>query len=77
MQRLEEIFLSTTLAIMAAVVLGVILGVPVISYNGAEVTRKALNEQCGTNYSRMDVFLSGDTLKELCQIKNQELLIKQ
>lgn len=77
MQRLEEIVLSTTMAIMFLAVMGTLVSLPVIYFSGAGVTRKALNEQCGTNYSRMDVFLSGDALKELCQIKNQELLIKQ
>ena len=51
--------------------------VPVTEWNSAGVVQKQLNEQCGTNYSQMDVLLSGEKLTELCKIKNQELLIKQ
>ena len=43
---------------------------------GFQVTQKALNEQCGTNYSVMQVALAGDNLSRLCQIKNQVVTLK-
>jgi hypothetical protein len=43
---------------------------------GFQVTQKALNEQCGTNYSLMQVALAGDNLSRLCQIKNQVVTVK-
>ena len=56
---------------------GIMVLGPIIGWNSAGVVQKQLNEQCGTNYSQTDVFLSGEELTELCKIKNQELLIKQ
>ena len=50
---------------------------PIIEWNSAGVVQKQLNEQCGTNYSQMDVLLSSEKLTKLCKIKNQEFLIKQ
>ena len=43
---------------------------------GFQVTQKALNEKCGTNYSLMQVALAGDNLSRLCQIKNQVVTVK-
>jgi hypothetical protein len=43
----------------------------------AGVEQRAINSECGTNYSQLDVMLSGKNLTELCRIKNQELLLKQ
>jgi hypothetical protein len=55
----------------------VFVGVPVASWYSAGVEQRAINKECGTNYSRIDVMLSRDNLTELCRIKNQELLLKK
>ena len=54
----------------------VFVGVPVASWYSAGVEQKAINAECGTNYSRIDVMLSRDGLTELCRIKKQEVILK-
>jgi hypothetical protein len=54
----------------------VFVGVPVASWYSAGVEQKAINAECGTNYSRIDVMLSRDGLTELCRIKKQEVTLK-
>jgi hypothetical protein len=39
-------------------------------------TQQALNQECKTNYSFLQVAVSGDNLSRLCQIKQQTLTIK-
>lgn len=41
-----------------------------------QTTQKALNEQCNTHYTFMQVAFAGDNLSRLCQIKNQTVTIK-
>jgi hypothetical protein len=55
----------------------IFVGVPVASWYSAGVEQKAINTECGTNYSRIDVLLSRDGLTELCRIKKQEILLKK
>lgn len=55
----------------------VFVGVPVSVWYSSGVRQKALNAECGTDYSRIDVMLSGESLTELCRIKQQEILLKQ
>jgi hypothetical protein len=43
---------------------------------GVRITQQALNEQCGTDYSLIQVALAGDNLSRLCQIKNQTVTVK-
>jgi hypothetical protein len=62
------------------VVLGlslVFVGVPVATWYSAGVEQRAINAECGTNYSRIDVMLSRDGLTELCRIKKQEILLRK
>jgi hypothetical protein len=54
----------------------IFIGVPVSAWYSAGVKQKAINAECGTNYSRIDVILSGEGLTELCRIKNQQLILK-
>jgi hypothetical protein len=54
----------------------VFVGVPVASWYSAGVEQNAINAECGTNYSRIDVMLSRDGLTELCRIKKQEVTLK-
>jgi hypothetical protein len=43
----------------------------------AKVTQAALNKQCETNYSVMDVMFSGEQLTELCRIGQQQIHLNQ
>jgi hypothetical protein len=54
----------------------VVLVIPVTGYFSAVNLQKTLNEQCGANYSLLDVSLNGDQLLELCRVKNQQITIK-
>ena len=60
----------------AGFILLVAIGGPIYAWYSAGVTQKAINEQCGTHYSRVDILLSEDKLTQLCKIKNQEILLK-
>ena len=68
-------------AILGTILFGslafVFIAVPVSNLVAAGVKQKALNKECGTNYSRLDVLLSGDNLTELCRIKNQQFTINK
>jgi hypothetical protein len=55
----------------------IFIGVPVSAWYSAGVKQKAINTECGTNYSRVDVMLSGEGLTELCRIKSQQLTLKK
>jgi len=39
-------------------------------------TQQALNQECKTNYSFLEVAVAGDNLSRLCQIKQQTITIK-
>ena len=54
----------------------IFVGIPAAHWYSAGVEQKAINKECGTDYSRIDVMLSGKNLTELCRIKQQELLLK-
>ena len=55
----------------------IFVGIPVSSWYSAGIEQKAINSQCGTNYSQLEVMVSGKNLTELCRIKQQEILLKQ
>lgn len=73
----EENIATAFLAVMLMVVPTILLSIPVIGWQAAGVTQKALNQQCATNYTQWEVYITGSDLTELCRIKQQELLIKQ
>jgi hypothetical protein len=54
----------------------VFVGIPVANWYAAGVEQQAINSQCKTNYTQLQVLLSGDTLKQLCQIKEQQVTVK-
>lgn len=68
----EEIF---SLIVCTIVVLGS-LSLPITSILGTMSQQKVINEQCGTNYNFIDIAFSGDSIKELCKMKQQTLTIK-
>jgi len=72
-EKLGNVFLALTILFVGSM----FISIPITEWNSAGVVQKQLNEQCGTNYSQMDVLLSSEKLTELCKIKNQEFLIKQ
>ena len=54
----------------------IFIGIPASSWYSAGVEQKAINSECGTNYSQLEVMVSGENLTELCRIKSQELHLK-
>jgi hypothetical protein len=70
-KNLDPVNVGITIA--AILLFGGIIGVNLL---GFRITQQALNEQCGTNYSLMQVALAGDNLSRLCQIKNQVVTVK-
>lgn len=57
------------------VILGFI-SIPISGYFKTVSLQKALNQECNSNYTLLDVALNGDEITKLCQIKNQTLTIK-
>ncbi len=64
------------IVLVAGGVILVFLAAPITGVMRVMTTQKALNEQCGTHYSLIEVATSGDNLSRLCQIKNQTVTIK-
>jgi hypothetical protein len=60
-----------------AICVAIVIGGPIASWYSAGVEQKAINTQCGTNYSQLDVLLSSKSLTELCRIKNQSITLNQ
>ena len=54
----------------------IFVGLPVAAWYSAGVEQKAINTECGTNYSRIAVMFSSEGLTELCRIKSQQLILK-
>jgi hypothetical protein len=52
------------------------VGIPLTGVGRVIATQQALNQECKTNYSFLQVALAGDNLARLCQIKNQTVTIK-
>jgi hypothetical protein len=75
MKEEHALTILTCAIILAAV--SVFGFIPVSAWKSAGITKRALNSECGTNYTQWDTFFAGESLTELCRIKQQELLIKQ
>jgi len=61
------------------VVVGVVvifLAAPIVGAGRVIVTQQAINQECKTNYSFIQVALAGNNLSRICQIKNQTITIK-
>lgn len=54
----------------AVIILLVIVGCPAVLISKAVTTQQALNQECKTNYSLLQVSLAGDNLSRICQLKN-------
>ncbi len=71
MKNLDPVNVGITIA--AILLFGGIMGINLL---GFRTTQQALNGQCGTDYSLVQVALAGDNLSRLCQIKNQVVTVK-
>lgn len=63
----------------ALVVVGVVaifIAAPIVGAGRVIVTQQAINQECKTNYSVIQVALAGSDLSRICQIKNQTITIK-
>ena len=54
----------------------ILLVVSIVGVSRVIVTQQALNQECKTNYSFIQVALAGNNLSRICQIKNQIITIK-
>jgi hypothetical protein len=54
----------------AVIILLVIVGGPAVIISKTVTTQQALNQECKTNYSLLQVALAGDNLSRICQLKN-------
>ena len=52
------------------------LAAPIVGASRVIVTQQAINQECGSNYSFLQIALAGDNLSRICQIKNQTITIK-
>jgi hypothetical protein len=68
------VFITSSLVICVSVLL---ISAPIVEWHSSGIVQKQLNTQCGTNYSQMEVFFSGEKLTELCKIRNQQITVKK
>ena len=69
-------FMDAWMVLVFGGVILLFLATPITGVMKVMTTQKALNEQCGTHYSFIEVATSSDNLSRLCQIKNQTVTIK-
>ncbi|NBR24660.1 MAG: hypothetical protein EBU08_13005 [Micrococcales bacterium] len=53
-----------------------ILVASIVGVSRVIVTQQALNQECKTHYSFIQVALAGNNLSRICQLKNQIITIK-
>jgi hypothetical protein len=53
-----------------------ILVASIVGVSRVIVTQQALNQECNTHYSFIQVALAGNNLSRICQLKNQIITIK-
>ena len=54
----------------------ILLVASIVDVSRVIVTQQVLNQECNSNYSFIQVALSGNNLSRICQIKNQTITIK-
>ena len=54
----------------------ILLVASIVDVSRVIVTQQALNQECKTHYSFIQVALAGNNLSRICQIKNQTITIK-
>ena len=73
----DKLFSAFVYVGLPAICVAIVIGGPIASWYSAGVEQKAINTQCGTNYSQLDVLFSSKSLTELCRIKNQSITLNQ
>jgi len=58
------------------VVCVILLVASIVDVSRVIVTQQALNQECNTDYSFIQVALAGNNLSRICQLKNQIITIK-
>jgi len=53
-----------------------LVSAPIVGVSRVIVTQQALNQECGSNYTFLQIALAGNNLSRICQIKNQTITIK-
>lgn len=61
---------------IVCIILGIVLITPITLGISTTSRQKIINEQCGTDYSFVDVLLNSETIEKTCQIKEQTITIK-
>ena len=74
MKNFDLFELIQTLVIGGGIAL--LVSAPIVGASRVIVTQQAINQECGSNYSFLQVALSGNNLSRICQIKNQTITIK-
>ena len=74
MKNFDLFELIQTLVIGGGIAL--LVSAPIVGASRVIVTQQAINQECGSNYSFLQVALAGDNLSRICQIKNQTITIK-
>jgi len=73
----DKIFSALVYVGVPVIISAVLIGIPIANWYSAGAEQKAINTQCGTNYSQLDVLFSSKNLTELCRIKNQSITLNQ
>jgi hypothetical protein len=73
---LDEIFSAVAVLVICSGMIVTLVAVPALQLNRVLTLRKALQEQCGTRYSLLQVASSSDDLLSLCKMKNQQVTVK-
>lgn len=71
-----NVFFDTLFGLFPFLFVLFLASVFVTGYYKVGTLQRALNSECGTNYSWMEVASAGDDLQKLCQIKKQEITIR-
>ena len=73
----DKLFSAFVFVGVPLIVVTIIISTPIANWYSAGVEQKAINAQCGTNYSQLEILSSSKSLTELCRIKNQQLTVNQ
>jgi hypothetical protein len=69
-------FVDWIVPIYVVTVLAVITIGPISFFIKTMTIQQALNKQCKTNYSILQVAVAGDNLSRICRMENQTITIK-
>ena len=72
----DKLFSAFVFVGVPLIVVTIIIATPIANWYSAGVQQKAINSQCGTNYSQLEILASSKSLTELCGITNQQMTVK-